>query len=317
MDWNDIYAIHPKMKKRLDAGKKLTKLLRREVVSRTVNQVRNKVPGADRKIFLHIMKEMKRKHGRSFRHELANGVVGSKTVVYYMQTKYDNSRRPARRTRLETEAPNLKEAYGCVKWRLLNLPANQTIETQEQIRAELQEIFTTRREEAWNWADIQDRMDLTYGSLRAEINKQALSIEKAKKALRKRNRNKNQQQENRQQEEDENVDDPDAAITPTAALQEKWPFLFQPKGMMHHFNRLTEVDYEEKQRLFVENELDKTLELLAGKRKNNKKFQKKVNKAIRRNAGNERGLKLTALVVMLTNYFSECLNSIIQVIEVN
>lgn len=310
VNWDDIHNIHPKLKSRLDKGKKLTKSLRRSFVSRIVTQVRNSVPGVDRRIFIQVMADMKRKYPRTFRHELANGVVGKGTVTYFMQTKYDNDRRPKERTRLETESPAIKAAYGCVKWRLLNLPAGQTPGSQDEIRSELVEIFTTQREQAWDWEVISEKMNSTYGTLREEINRQALAIEKARKDLMKQRRQN-------QQNEEQNVDNPEDAITSTAELQERWPFLFQPKGMMSHFVKLTQVNFEEQMRIFLETEVDKTIEFLVSKREDNKSFKRRMDRAIRSNPANIDSLKLTGLVKMLSNYFDEDMSFIMKVIEVS
>lgn len=138
------------------------------------------------------MDKMKRKYPNTFQHELVNGAVGKTSITAAMQNKFDNDRRAPRRMALETEAPNFKAAYGCVKWRLNSLPANETVATQEEKRLELERIYTTVRSEAWNWETINNLVNETYGTLRQEINRQAETIEKLIK----------QRTKEREQEED-------------------------------------------------------------------------------------------------------------------
>ena len=69
------------------------------------------------------MMDMKRKYKKSFRHELAKGIIGKNSLVASMQAKFDNDKRAGkRRAQMEVEAPNIKAAYGCVRWRVTTLP---------------------------------------------------------------------------------------------------------------------------------------------------------------------------------------------------
>lgn len=316
INWNDIFNAHPKIKKKLDAGRKLNAKLRRLVVSRVVNQVRTRVPHARRTIFVQIMTDMKRLYQRSFRHELAGGFVGKKTVAFYMQTKYDNDRRPLSRTRAETETPSFKEAYGCKQWRLASLPQQQTPESQEELRESLVDIYRTTRESAWNWEEILQKMNLTYGTLRTEINTQAMSIINTRKALLRRRR-KAKGQTNQQEENEEDVDDGDLTVMTTAQIQERWPFLFQSTGMANHFERLTKVNIKDQFDDYLTNEFDRMIEFILDKKPSNKKFWKRTRRAIRHTPDLENSFKLTALVKMLISFFKEDGRFIVRVIEVS
>ena len=320
INWPDIYAAKPGLKERLIAGRKLTKPMRLALVARAVNQVRMNVPNANRRIFLQVMADMKLKHSRTFKHELANGVVGKKTIAYYMQAKFDNDHRANQKTRAEAEAPAFKAAYGCVQWRLAGLPPQQTPATQEELRAELVDIFQTQRESAWNWNEIRSKMNLTYGTLRSEINSQAESIIKTRQALIKRRRQQSlSKRRGREQEndlEEENVEDDQLNVKTTAEIQARWPFLFQPSGMASHFLKLTNIDLEEKFTECVANDLDTTLEFLIEKQRQNKKVGKKIKRAIEEREELTRSLKYAGLLKMLTNYFQEDIEFLVRVIEV-
>lgn len=71
--------------------------------------------------------DMKQKYKKSFRHELAQGVIGKDSLVACMQAKFDNDKRALkRRSQMEVEAPsNCKAAYGCVRWRVTTLPVGE------------------------------------------------------------------------------------------------------------------------------------------------------------------------------------------------
>ncbi|XP_034255334.1 uncharacterized protein LOC117653638 [Thrips palmi] len=257
IDWRDIYNIDDKIKTRLQRGKKIRKKQRKSLVSRIVTQVRNRVPHATRQTFVDVMEDMKAKYEGSFKHELANGAVGKTSITASMQSKFDNDRRPPPRTKTETEAPNIKAAYGCRKWRVSRLPDGETPDTQEEKRMELVRIFTTERPRAWNWENINNLIDDTYATQRMEINRQAELIEKDKKARAKAKRL------GKEYESVVNGDDP--AYT-TASLRDRWPFLFTANGMKHHFDFLTSNHMDAQIANFVEEKLDDMLEFLMEKK---------------------------------------------------
>lgn len=101
--------------------------VRKKMVERIVTQVRNKVPHCERKSFIQVMKDMKLKYKKTFRHELAKGVIGKHSLLASMQAKFDNDKRAIkRRSQMEIEAPgNFKAAYGCVRWRVTTLPDSE------------------------------------------------------------------------------------------------------------------------------------------------------------------------------------------------
>ncbi|KAJ1528943.1 hypothetical protein ONE63_007311 [Megalurothrips usitatus] len=285
--------------------------MRKVLVQRVVNQVREKVPHARRRIFVQIVADVKAKYPGTFKHELANGKVGKRSLTKKMMDTFDNKKRTPHTTRVECEAPTLKAAYGCVQWRV-SLPSNQTVESQEEIRSSLADYFSTRRVSAWDWNHIQENMKLTYASQRKDINKQAELIEKLRKEQLKRKRT------GRVEGEEMEVDD--VTVT-TAHLADLWPFLFQPLGMKAHFNILTKTDIDENVQLFIDKTLDSLHEfckkIVVPKEKKARKLNKKLAKKIPegdKDKVNE--WKLSAVLLMLTTYFKEDWSELILMTEV-
>lgn len=272
IDWKDIYNIKKNMKKRLKAGKKLSRKDRKQVVARIVQQVRDRVPHADRSIFNQVARAMRKKYKVTFESELAKGKLARKTLCFKMKTKFDNDKRPTtRKTATESEAPKIKAAYGCTRWRITNLPAGETAETLEEKRLSLEVHFETQRPTAWDWELINSEMEATFGLLRSEINQQAEQIMKAAAAAKKK---KKQSQDNGNQA----INTDQVVVTTTSEIRNRWPFLFVPSGMLMHFTKLTDVNLEEKTEAFMDSELGKLLDFLKSTNNNDKKKKKIIKK---------------------------------------
>lgn len=317
LDWDDIKRTNEKIVNRLMNGKKLTARLRREFVARVVHQVRTTTPGATRAIFVSVMKDIKLKYPRSFRHELADGKVGRKSITKKLMDKYDNDKRPPRRTSLETEAPVLKSAYGCIKWRA-PLPDGQTCESQEQIRQELQQYFYNTRPTRYDWDLIEAQMKVTFSTQRKELNVQAETIERLRKAaIKKRRLNK----ENQNPREEEEEDNPEEMLT--ASIADKWPFLFQARGMRMHFSELTGLDFAACiEKLVSSHTLDQLLEFCKDSLKDikaAKKIAKKLRSNLKNNVlseENKLSLKIFCLIRMIVIFFKEDESELLIRIEV-
>ncbi|XP_052127563.1 uncharacterized protein LOC127750308 [Frankliniella occidentalis] len=238
INWSDLYNISPQLKDRLKKGKKLTPRMRREVIKRLVSQVRNKVKGVKRDICVQVMMDMKEKYAASFSSELAGGKIGKKTMVFKMQSHFDDVRRAKRKTPTENEAPAIKPAYGCMKWRCAS-PQGETQESLEEKQEALKQHFETVRPAAWDWDFIHKTMEITYGEQRKVLNKQAESLETAKKQLLAANRNKKGKKNNppAQEQNNENI-----VVLTTEEIRNKWPFLFHPSCMDKHFKVLTQKE---------------------------------------------------------------------------
>lgn len=248
IDWSDLYKASDTVEDRLKTGKKLKSRQKKEIVKRLVNQVRTKTPHAKRDIFRQIVRDMKNKYSSSFKSELARGKLNKRGLCHRMQTKFDNDKRPARRTRMEQQAPDIKAAYGCQKWRQVSIPQGETEDSLREAQEELAQYYETARPSAWDWDYITAAMQKTYREQRADINTQAEQLIELEKRLKKtRTRRRNQEKAKQKApgapEAPEDPDEPEAIqLMTTALIRDKWPFLFEPKCMMSHFNELTNKD---------------------------------------------------------------------------
>ena len=200
---------------------------------------------------------------------------------------------------------------------LFFLRPGETPDSLEEKRVELVTIFNTERPSAWNWHTIKEKMNLTYALQRRDIHAQAENIAKHnREQTKKRRTKKNTGEENnppRRQVQQEPV------IT-TIQLQEKWPFLFTPNGMMSHYQELTKINFEEQVHTFLETEAKKVMKFLTEKNAGNRKIQRKLDKSLRRAARNneldQESPTVAAFFAMLAKYFNEDLSFLIKVIEV-
>lgn len=141
----------------------------------------------------------------------------------------------------------------------------ETPETLEEIRAELVSIYSTIRPSAWDDVKIKEMMNKSFALQRRDINKQAENLVKlAREAAKKKRAKKNNSN---------NINQPDTSepVVTTIMLQERWPFLFKPDGMMSHFRELTTVDFDDQLKTFLSDEVEKIMEFFAKKKGRNGK----------------------------------------------
>lgn len=314
VDWTDIKNGDKEIIRKLKHGRKLKMKHRKLFVARVVDQVRQRVPAAERNVFIQVMTDVKKKYPTSFRHELAGGKVGKTSITFKMMTKFDNDKRPDRKTRVEKEAPTLKAAYGCVQWRA-PLPAGQTVGSQEEVRKALHKYFHETRPTAWDWTDIQSKMLLTYSSQRKDLNSQAEAIERVRKATLKAKRT------GRVGEEEAAVDDP---LAPTVRIVDRWPFLFQARGIRVHFTQLTKVEFSAAiQKFLAENHLKQLLDFLSdllARNEEAKRTVKKMKKRVKRAEETEESktsLQFSVLLLLLCLHWKENLDHILTCVEVS
>lgn len=112
------------------------------------------------------------------------------------------------------------------------------------------------------------------------------------------------------------VDEEEANNFTTAYIRERWPFLFTSKGMLNHFNFLTSTQMADQIENYLTEEIDNVLEFLVPKKgARNKRVKKRMNAAITENEDTN-SCKITALVLMLANFFKEDKNCLIKLVEV-
>ena len=288
-------------------GKKLSKSGKKELIRRLVAQVKDSVPHAQRGIFVQIAGDLKTKYPVTFVSELREGKVNKKSLCFQMQTKFDNSNRASRKTTTEAEAPNIKAAFGCKKWRVRALPDGHTIATLEELRMPMQNHYEDTRPQAWNMEEVENAMELTYGILRTELNKQAEVLLKAQKKQQKKKQNSH--------EEEAQEDDP---ITTTEEIRNRWPFLFLPAGMMNHFTTLTEVNFREKLDEFLSGSAHKMLDFLLSTTKGKiKKIKKQHKQEMERVQDRSKSPELVTILRLLTVRFKEDLNYLWKIVPVS
>lgn len=311
INWKDIYAINKDIKNRMIHGKKLRKKEKLELVTRVVQQVRDTGPHATRTIFDQASRQLHKKYPITFKSELANGNVAKKTLGFKMKTKFDNDLRPARKTTTEKQAPACKAAYGCLRWRVVDLPDSETEESLEEKRIALEVYFESHRPNAWDWEYIGSAMDKLFGRQRADINRQAEEILKTKtkeKARKRQNKQQgNKQTDQEQQVEEQQVEEPAVVVTTTTELRNQWPFLFVPSGMLMHFYKLTDINLEEKWEAFIENRLDKLIEFMLATNKDRKKkgIKKRMDAATETLSEDSSIPSFAALMLLLIQRFEE------------
>ena len=241
--------------------------------------------------------EMKQKYPVSFSGELAGGKVSKNSLCKKMQDKFDNDKRPARRTTTETEAPAIKPAYGCVRWRVFSLPAGESEESLNTLQVDLKNHFETVRPGSWDWQTVEAGMTKTYCNQRKDLNQQAEEIEKG-------------QRKNKKQTEQDNT----VQIITTEELRNKWPFLFQPRGRLAHFFQLTEVKITEKITGFLNTDIKDIVKFLL---ETNKGKTKKIKKSLKRATLPGQNGRLAALILLLLQRFGEQKDGIFIMVDVS
>lgn len=163
-------------------------------------------------------------------------------------------------------------------------------------------------------------MGQTYALQRKDINAQAENLAKLQKeAAKKKRTNKNNKNKENNVTDQETPVVNEAVIT-TIMLQEKWPFLFQPDGMMNHFRELTQVDFDEQLDIFLQEEASKVMEFFTAKKKKAmKKIKQAMEKRIKR--ATEKGSDLrsptvTGFLAMLSKYFNEDFDFLVRLVQV-
>lgn len=295
----------PKLLKAISKGLMPTEGERRLFIQRIVEDVRHKVPFAERAIFESIADKIHTKFPTSF----SDIVIRSKLKKPVSLTKqlkdcFDNSRR-GEKTDLEVEAPaGVPRAYGCRRWQLNQLPGNETVESQEDKRQELQKIHTEQRRRDWDWEKISELMEATYGTQRKEINLVSQVIEELQKAERL----------GREPRIPAGANVDDCHVSNVTA---RWPFLLQYKMSSLHFRILTEHDIVKNLTDFADKFSGDIMTFFLGYQKK-KKEMRKLNKLLEKYMTEENKVSLTLLttILMISTYFSEDNGTMFSSVEV-
>lgn len=209
----------------LDAKRKLKKDQRIRLVQVIVKETRHKYPNICRDEFKGIAARMVTKYPRSLKDAGKKGQdqIGSSFIEKKLKNRWDEELR-AQKKKAANEAPNVPQAYGCVRWRVQI--AQNTRPDLEKTREELKTTFNEVRSREWIWRDILDKMEQTYAVQREDINTQTPPKKRRARGA--------------------PHPPPTVQAMSTVDIARRWPFLFRPQGMLQHFKILTQKDLEAK-----------------------------------------------------------------------
>lgn len=206
----------------LDAKRKLKRNERIRLVQVIVKETRTKYPNIRRDEYKGIAERMVRKYPRSLKDAGKGKSVESSFLEKKLKTRADEEVR-AEKKKAANEAPNVPQAYGCVRWRV-QIPQNSRQEL-DTIREELESTFNELRSRDWDWRGILEKLEATYALQREEINAQDPPKKRRARGAPHR--------------------PPAVPAMATKEIAKRWPFVFRPKGMLLHFKLLTQKDLEQ------------------------------------------------------------------------
>lgn len=277
----------------LEEGQWLSKSDRCLLIRLVVRDVMTENPNVSRGMFQQVAETMVAKYPHAL-HDRNKCLTDCNYLDQKLKFRFDEEMR-AYRVKKSNEAPNIPEAHGCVRWRVRITPAERD---QMLLKKEVMaQIFNTTLVNDWSWDDIMRNLIETYPLQREDINGQV-----KKKSRRARGANQEvQDQEN---------------MKTTQELTAEWPFLFQSKGMVLHFNELTKTDWLEKLSEFKEKFEPKSfIKFMSTLRElEDSSTRKKFKRAVKHNTCNDPDL--LAIVLMLTEYYKEEKEQILIEIEV-
>lgn len=257
-----------------------------------VSDVLNERPEVPRTFFKEVARSMVRQYPTAL-HDRNKSLTDCQYMEQKLKFRYDEQTR-AFKVKAGNEAPNIPEAYGCVRWRVKMSAAER--ESMMEKRTQLVEWYDDPPRD-WTWETILTELRITFPLQREEINNQV-----PKRKRRSRGGTEQSTSEN---------------IKTTPELFKDWPFLFQSKGMKQHFQILTTKDWDETLVAFQEKyDLTSFIKFLSTQKELEASRTRKRCKRAKKN-NTCRSPELIALVLMLTEYYKENTESIIIEIEVN
>lgn len=166
--------------KKLDIGKRPTKGERLEIVRLIVKEVLSICPTPSKKHISEIARKMANKYPRAFSDIIEGEIVGSgyDSVTKQLTNRVDNVRRGNTSLSLKRKAVGNSEGgdtlcgkkrldtYGCKNWQPVDLPPNETPDSQKSLQEELKKMF---RERCCDTKGIEHLMRITFFSQRKDI----------------------------------------------------------------------------------------------------------------------------------------------------
>lgn len=270
-----------------------------------------------RTFFTTVAESMVAKYPHAL-HDRNKSLTSCKYMAQKLKFRYDEEMR-AFKVKSSIEAPNIPEAHGCVRWRVKITPEQRV--DMENRKIIMSEIFSNTLVKDWPWEEIETHLLETFPLQREDINGQV-----KKKARRARGAGAGQQstqqstpqQSTPQQStaQDSTNQEESQLIKTTRQLSTEWPFLFRGRGMLVHFNELTQIDWLERLEEFHENfEPNSFIKFLSTLRElDGSTTRRKYKKAVKHNTC--KFPELLAIVLMLVQFYKEDEAEILIEIEV-
>lgn len=282
--------------KDIRANRLLSKDQLDKVVATIAKDVLAKFPDIGRQFFEGVAKDMVAARPNSFKDivikasesakENVNLTNDCEKLTYKLKNKRDSLLRK-KKGRAELEAPNTKNAYGCIRWRVLDPPSDLTEEQLEEVTKSLQDYYYETDRGDWDKIMIEQKMKQTFFIQRRDINSQTPEPSPQAK---------------KRKASGETTLAP-APMT-TQQIADKYPFLFMPIGMSVHFKELTGVDFDLSLRTWLQTHSKSMIDFLSSKSPENKLIEKKILKAEQRGTCHAEDSKLMGIIRMVSN----CLN---------
>lgn len=287
----------------IKAGQRAPSGAREDMVQRIVDHCRETVPGFERQDLDTVAKQLVSLYPNTFKDTLPLSEHGSDGLAKQMKTNLDNHSRVKNFTANERQAPNSKEAFGCVRWNPL-LEEGETLESQESIRELLLNMHKLTKKQ-WQWKEIRSNMERSFYLQRKDINGGLASAAVGKKNKKRK----------RGSDGPNDLDDPTPVSKgmPIAEVKERWPFVFTSKGMNYHFRMLTGQDFKDLLSKFS-SEVVTMVEYLACKGEEFARLKRRLDRADRAGRADA---KFIGLLLMLIKFFKENINYLVTFVDVS
>lgn len=260
------------------------------MINTIVECVKRDAPKAKREIMHPIVDEIVNDYPASFIDKVGTATLGYGRFLKHCKDQWDNKGRGGAKKREAGELFDMpvKSVLGCEEWQAIELPAEETEDSQRLKQKELQDMSKVAHRDL-DKDKVKDLCDKTYPAQRVAI----LKMYKKIKDQQKQRKKKKVQQET-----------PETQTAEMTDLVQSWPFLFRPIGSTIHFERLTKRGYKHcLDTYFMFHGEDMLQYLIKNGGVACHKIEKRLQKCIEKNAISEP--KFLALILLLSNHFKE------------
>nr|XP_021329541.1 uncharacterized protein LOC110439135 [Danio rerio] len=194
----------------ISSGRRPSPQARRQMVRVLADEMRKYEPTPTRAQCLTICKGIVHKYPQSFADQLHDGRIvgeGYSSLLIQIKTRIDNvSRTTSFRQHRSSSSSNKRgptDTYGCTRFQP-GLPLEETDASVENKRQKLENIYLREGAKGIEKAEVNQLMETTYCLQRTQINS--------------------------------------VPAPSVAEIMEKWPYLFFQKGLLTHFELLTDIN---------------------------------------------------------------------------